>query len=224
MNFTEIIDIMSIIGTIAFSSMGTMIGIRKSMDLFGVITLGVITATGGGAIRDIILGILPQKVFQNSRDIILATITSIILFLLIYYNKEVIEKYYFKIYEKIISLFDAIGLGIFTVIGIKTAMDMGYSKNKFLLVFAGVITAVGGGMLRDIMTESTPFIFKKHIYACACIIGAISYLYLFKKINNELICMLIGAGIVIAIRLLSAYYHLDLPKIELMIKKDKNSL
>ena len=69
MDLTEIIDIMSIVGTIAFSSMGTMIGIRKNMDLFGVITLGVITATGGGAIRDIILGILPPKVFQNSRDI-----------------------------------------------------------------------------------------------------------------------------------------------------------
>ena len=140
--------------------MGTMIGIRKNMDLFGVITLGVITATGGGAIRDIILGILPPKVFQNSRDIILSIVTSSILFLLIYYNKEVVEKYYFKIYERVISLFDAIGLGIFTVIGINTAMDMGYFKNKFLLVFVGVITAVGGGMLRDIMTESTPFILK----------------------------------------------------------------
>ena len=78
-------------------------------------------------------------------------------------------------------------------------------------------------MLRDIMTESTPFILKKHIYACACIIGAISYLYLLRKINNELICMLIGAGVVIVIRLLSAYYHLDLPKIELVIKNDKSS-
>lgn len=223
MNLTEIIDIMSIVGTIAFSSMGTMIGIRKNMDLFGVITLGVVTATGGGAIRDIILGILPPKVFQNSRDIILSIITSVILFLLIYYNKEVVEKYYFKIYEKVISFFDAIGLGIFTVIGINTAMDMGYSKNKFLLIFVGVITAVGGGMLRDIMTESTPFIFKKHIYACACIIGAISYLYLLRKINNELICMLIGAGVVIVIRLLSAYYRLDLPKVELVIKNDKSS-
>lgn len=148
MDLTEIIDIMSIVGTIAFSSMGTMIGIRKNMDLFGVITLGVITATGGGAIRDIILGILPPKVFQNSRDIILSIVTSSILFLLIYYNKEVVEKYYFKIYERVISLFDAIGLGIFTVIGINTAMDMGYFKNKFLLVFVGVITAVGGGMLQ----------------------------------------------------------------------------
>lgn len=220
MNFSEtIINIMCFIGTIAFSSMGTMIGIREKMDVFGVNTLGVVTATGGGVIRDIILGIVPPKIFKDITSILLSMITSIILFIIIYFNKEVIEKYYFKMYEKIIALFDAIGLGVFTVIGMKTAMDMGYSSNKFLVVFVGVITAVGGGVLRDIMTGNMPFILKKHIYACACIIGAISYLYLFETFNNEIISMLFGTVVIVTIRLLSTYYRWNLPKIKLVITK-----
>ena len=110
------------------------------------------------------------------------------------------------------NAFDAIGLGVFTVVGIQTTLTVSGDSNIFLLIFVGVITSVGGGVLRDVLTGSMPFIFVKHIYASASLVGAVLYVILHNRINH-IVAMVISMGIVILIRFLAAKYRWNLPRI-----------
>lgn len=212
MEYTTIIFILEIIGTIAFASSGAMVGIRKNMDIFGVLVLGITTAVGGGCIRDLILGIHPPKMFHNFSYVGSAIVTSCLLFFLIYWKKELLESRFLETYEQFMNTFDAIGLGIFTVTGIRTAISVSDASNIFLLIFVGVVTGIGGGMLRDIMSGSTPFVFVKHVYACASLIGAVIYILLHNRLS-EASAMILSSVIVIVIRLLAAHYRWNLPRI-----------
>lgn len=109
-------------------------------------------------------------------------------------------------------IFDSLGLGLFTVVGVTTAVNIGYETTGFLQIFVGVLTGVGGGVLRDIMAGNTPYIFVKHVYASASIIGAIVCVLLGKQ-SGELTAMLIGAAAVFIIRILAAHYKWNLPRI-----------
>lgn len=209
------IFLLEIIGTIAFASSGAMLGIRKNMDIFGVNVLGITTAVGGGCIRDLLLGIHPPKMFQNLSYVGTAIVTSCLLFFVFYLKKELLESTFLERYERLMSTLDAVGLGIFTVMGIRTAMDLENSHlhNLFLWVFVGVVTGIGGGMMRDIMAGNTPFVFIKHVYACAALIGAFLYIFLYG-VMPDLAAMLISSGAVVVIRLLAAHYHWNLPRIQ----------
>ena len=209
------IFLLEIIGTIAFASSGAMLGIRKNMDIFGVNVLGITTAVGGGCIRDLLLGIHPPKMFQNLSYVGTAIVTSCLLFFVFYLKKELLESTFLERYERLMSTLDAVGLGIFTVMGIRTAMDLENSHlhNLSLWVFVGVVTGIGGGMMRDIMAGNTPFVFIKHVYACAALIGAFLYIFLYGVIP-DLAAMLISSGAVVVIRLLAAHYHWNLPRIQ----------
>lgn len=213
MEYTTLIFIMEIIGTIAFASSGAMVGIRKNMDIFGVLVLGITTAVGGGCIRDLILGIHPPKMFHNFSYVGAAIATSCLLFLILYIKKELLESRFLTVYEQFMNTFDAIGLGIFTVIGIRTAMGVYDDSNLFLMLFVGVVTGIGGGMLRDIMSGSTPFVFVKHVYACASLIGAVCYLLLHSRLSDAA-SVIISSAVVILIRLLAAHYRWNLPRIQ----------
>ena len=210
--YTTIVLVLEIIGTIAFASSGTMVGIRKKMDIFGVLVLGVTTAVGGGCIRDLILGIHPPRMFQNFIYVGTAIGTSLLIFLVLYKKRKLLEGSFIKTYEQIMNAFDAIGLGVFTVVGIQTTLTVSGDSNIFLLIFVGVITSVGGGVLRDVLTGSMPFIFVKHIYASASLVGAILYVILHNRINH-IVAMVISMGIVILIRFLAAKYRWNLPRI-----------
>ena len=118
---------------------------------------------------------------------------------------------YIVIYERIMNIFDAVGLAAFTVTGIDTAMMAGYGDYRFLSIFLGVLTGVGGGVLRDIMAGQTPYILKKHVYACASLAGALFYVYL-SDFLGESISMVAAAFLVVLIRLLATRYCWDLPK------------
>lgn len=209
------IFLLEIIGTIAFASSGAMLGIRKNMDIFGVNVLGITTAVGGGCIRDLLLGIHPPKMFQNLAYVGTAIFTSCLLFFLFYLKKELLESTFLERYERLMSTLDAVGLGIFTVMGIRTAMELKNSHlhNLFLLVFVGVVTGIGGGMMRDIMAGDTPFVFIKHVYACAALAGAFLYIFLYRLIP-DLAAMLISSAVVVVIRLLAAHYRWNLPRIQ----------
>lgn len=213
MNYETIIFILEIIGTIAFASSGALVGIRKNMDIFGVLVLGITTAVGGGCIRDLILGITPPKMFHNFAYVGAAIATSCLLFLLVYVKKKLLESRFLEIYERAMNTFDAIGLGIFTITGIRTAIAVSERPNLFLLIFVGVVTGIGGGMLRDIMSGSTPFVFVKHVYACASLAGAVLYILLYNRLS-EAAAMVISAVAVILIRLLAAHYRWNLPRIQ----------
>ncbi len=191
---------LEIIGTIAFAISGAMVGIEKKMDIFGVLVLGMTTAVGGGIIRDLLIGVVPPMAFQEPVYALTAIAVSIIVFLPFVRNR--INKI-----SKMILLMDSIGLGIFTVIGIKAAASF---NNAFLSIFLALVTGVGGGVLRDVFAQDRPMIFVKHFYASAAIIGAVVSLLLWN-INVET-SMIVGAATVIVLRILAAKFRWHLPK------------
>lgn len=208
-----IIFIMEMLGTVAFAASGAMVGVGRGMDIFGVCVLGVVTSVGGGMIRDIILGITPPGVFQNPVYAVVATITSCIVFTVLYVKKELLEGHFRETYDKIMLVMDSIGLGIFTVVGVNTGIGRGYLHNTFLLVFLGTITGVGGGLLRDMMAGVPPYIFVRHVYACASIVGAIACVYIYRSFG-AVEAMVVSSAVVILIRYLAAHYHWNLPKLD----------
>lgn len=208
------ITLMEIVGTIAFAISGAMVAVKKNMDILGIVILGITTAVGGGIIRDIILGNTPPQVFKNPTYPLIAFITSLVVFLFLYvYKKKNGHENLKKWYEKSLIVFDAIGLGIFTTVGISVAIQANERNSWFLYLFVGVITGVGGGILRDILADDTPYILVKHVYACASIIGAIICILLWNIVGKT-ISMFVGTVVVIIIRLLAAHYKWNLPKIK----------
>lgn len=205
--------ILEMIGTVAFAASGAMVGAGRKMDIFGVCVLGVVTSVGGGMIRDIILGINPPGVFQNPVYAAVATVTSCIVFIVLYQKKELLLGHFREVYDRVLLIMDTIGLGVFTVIGVNTGIQQGYVHDTFLLVFLGTITGVGGGLLRDMMAGVPPYIFVRHIYACASIAGAICCALLSERFGS-LEGMVIAAAVVILIRFLAAYYHWNLPRMD----------
>ena len=203
---------MEIIGTVAFASSGAMLAIQKEMDLFGVGVLGVTTAVGGGMIRDLILGIIPPLMFQKPVYTVTAIVTSMLLFVIISVKRNLKNDKITAAYNKIMLIFDTIGLGIFTVTGMNTAKNAGYDQT-FLLVFVGVITGVGGGLLRDIMAQEKPYILTKHIYACASVLGAVVCVCL-NVILDDLASMAAGLFVVVLVRIFATHYRWNLPKIK----------
>lgn len=215
MNYQGIITfIMEMIGTVAFAASGAMVGAKRKMDLFGICVLGVITAVGGGIIRDVILGLTPPGVFQNSIYALVATISSCVVFLVLYLKKELLQGTFRMAYDRVMLIMDSIGLAIFTVVGVNIGIRQGYIDNTFLLVFLGTITGVGGGLLRDMMAGVPPYIFVRHIYACASIIGALVCVWM-HRFFGAVEAMVVSSAVVLLIRYLAAHYRLDLPKLEL---------
>ncbi len=212
MNTEMLVFIIEIIGTVAFASSGAMVGIRKKMDIFGVIVMAITTAVGGGIIRDLILGIKPPNTFRNPVYVTYSIVTAVILFVIFYVKKQMLDSRALFYYEKIMILLDAIGLGAFTVIGVETAYAIGYGPQKFLLLFVGVITGVGGGVIRDMMAQQIPFILVKQVYACASLLGACVCVWLMPY--HKSFSMILGAVTVVIIRILAATYRWDLPKID----------
>lgn len=209
----ELLLFFEIIGTVAFAVSGAMVGLSKKMDIFGVVTLGTITAVGGGVIRDLILGNTPPATFQNPVYAVLAIVTSVIVFF------PAVRRFLFKnqkAYDKILLIMDSIGLGIFTAVGIETAYLMDH-RNVFLLVFVGMITGIGGGVIRDALAGNTPYIFVKHFYATASLIGALACIVLWCFFNSAA-AIYCGAAVVIILRLLAAKYRWSLPKSDIDMK------
>lgn len=208
----DIVFYMEILGTIAFAASGAMVGIERGMDIFGVCVLGVITAVGGGMIRDMILGNIPGALVRPVY-VAVAVSTALVVFIGLYFRKGLLQGKAGLLYDKAMFVMDSVGLGIFTVMGVMTGIQNGYQDNRFLLVFLGTLTGVGGGLLRDMMAEVPPYIFVKHIYACASIGGALSCVAIYRRFG-QIPAMLISSVLVILIRFLAAYYHWNLPRMK----------
>lgn len=205
----SIIFFMEILGTIAFAASGAMVGIRKRMDIFGICVLGVVTAVGGGMTRDVILGKLPSAL-QKPVYVEVSVVTALAIFILLYVKQDLLSGKMGTFYDKTMLIMDSVGLGIFTTLGVMTGIDNGYEWNTFLLVFIGMLTGVGGGLMRDMMAGEEPYIFVKHIYACASLVGALGCVWIYRE-WGRLPAVFIGAFIVMAIRFLAAYYRWNLP-------------
>ena len=197
---------------VAFAASGAMVGVERNMDIFGVSVLGVATAVGGGMIRDIVLGIIPPAVFTNPVYALVSVLASCIVFFIFYFKRELLQGHRRETYDKIMLAMDSVGLGIFTVVGVNTGIRQGYMDNVFLLVFLGTITGVGGGLLRDMMASVPPYIFVKHIYACASIIGAVVCVYMNRFVGNVQ-AMVVSSIVVVLIRYLAAHYRWNLPRL-----------
>jgi len=202
--------IFEVMGTIAFAISGAMIAIRHKMDLFGVAMLGLVTATGGGVIRDVIIGDTPPRVFRDSRYAMLAFGTALLVFIVLRFAKRLPAGRFSSVLDRLYFLSDTLGLAAFTVLGIRSVGG----ENGTLLLFVGVITGVGGGVLRDVFCGAVPSIFREHIYALASAAGAVCYILLLRTPLPEMASMLAGFGVVFIIRCLAAHYHWNLPKVE----------
>lgn len=204
---------MELAGTVAFSASGAAMAIRKGMDLFGVCVLGVITAVGGGMMRDVILGIVPSALLSPVY-VMTACLTALALFLGFSVCQCGLQGNLKTLSDQILLLMDAVGLGIFTVVGVNTGIQHGYAHELFLLVFLGTLTGVGGGLLRDVLAGEPPSILVRHIYACASIGGALSYIWAGRHLGS-LPALILSPALVVLIRILAARYRWNLPRISL---------
>ena len=214
MNLDVLIEIMNLIGDVAFAVSGAMTAIEKKMDIFGVCMLGIVTTVGGGMTRDVLLGIVPPVALRHPLDIGVATLVSCIVFVWVARKKHRNQNQN-PITTNMLNVSDAIGLGIFTVIGINVAQGQLKDADAFIMIVVGVITGVGGGVLRDVFSGSIPYIFKKHVYALASAVGAIAYVVL-DDFVGVVWATLLCAVLVIVIRLLATYYRWNLPRIQEM--------
>ena len=213
----DLFFIVEILGTIAFAISGAMIAIDRDLDVFGVIMLGCVTACGGGILRDMILGQTPPQSFINPVYLTTAAASAVVVFLYTKYrHKRITDPHNLgKLtldFDMPLNVIDAAGLGIFSVIGVQNTINAGYGDNMFFCVFLGACTGVGGGMLRDMMSSTTPAIFRKHIYALASIIGAIVY-YLVMPANKG-VAIVVTVVLVTVLRVLATIYRWSLPKIQ----------
>ena len=197
----NIIYILDLIGTAAFAASGAWVGVRKHMDLFGVLVLGVVTAVGGGTLRDLLLGDIPPFSLKNESYIYIAIVVSLIVFA---------NRVQFKTFEKPLLYFDAIGLGTFVVIGTTKALD--FHLGLLGAVLMGVMTGTAGGVIRDLFANQVPLIFRREIYASACVAGGLLLVALETVGTARPVAALLSAGTVISVRLLAIHYNWALPK------------
>lgn len=203
-----ILFILELVGIAAFAASGAMRALAKKMDIFGVATLGVITAVGGGVIRDVVLGNTPPETFRNPVYALVAVLVSVIIFI------PAVRKVIFikpVIYDMMMLVMDSVGLGIFTVVGIQSAYAVNAQSGMFLLVFVGMITGIGGGVIRDVLAGDTPYVFVKHFYACASLIGSVVCVLFWRNFGQDA-AIIGGALVVVVLRLLAAKFHWSLPK------------
>lgn len=214
MKFTELIYfIFEMIGTVAFAISGAMVAIRKKTDIFGVLVLSAVTALGGGIVRDILIGTLPPRMFSDYRYVLAAVVTALIVFIIAYIFRSAFARSY-NIVDAVNNIFDAVGLGIFTVTGARVAIDSGFTQNGILVVCLAVITGVGGGIIRDVMLTEIPFVLKKRIYAIASICGGTAYHLMVVNSIDKKIAAISCVVIVFVIRVLATVFKLDLPKVK----------
>ncbi|MDD5902154.1 MAG: trimeric intracellular cation channel family protein [Oscillospiraceae bacterium] len=203
--------VLELIGAAAFAISGAMAAIKRKADIFGVVFLGVITALGGGVIRDVLIGQLPPKMFVSYAYLLASLLVSLIVFFDAYIRRE---KYFAnkdKLSE-INNIFDAAGLAVFTISGMNTAM--GVSDNVILILTLGVITGVGGGMLRDMMTNTMPKVLRKRVYAVASLIGGALYYVLHLIGVNDILSAVIGMVTIFVLRVLATAYKWNLPSVK----------
>ena len=200
--------IFELLGTAAFAVSGAFVAIGKKMDLLGVAVLGMTTAVGGGIIRDLILGVTPPASLVNPLYALTAIGCALITFLPAVRRLLTGHR---LLWDKLLRIADSVGLGVFSVVGVRAAFAAGFGDNLSLQVFVGALTGVGGGVLRDVMANSTPYIFSKHIYACASIAGALVCAVLWR-FCGELPSMIAGAALTFVLRLLAAKFRWSLPK------------
>lgn len=196
----DILYILDLTGTAAFAISGALAGVRRQMDLLGILVLGIVTAIGGGTLRDILLGDTPPFCLKDETYLYV----SIIFALITFFTHHVVDRY-----SNALLYFDAIGLGTFVVIGTGKALD--FNTGFVGAIIMGMMTATAGGMIRDILSGQVPLILKKEVYATACLAGGILFFVLTQLGVPRTATMLLSALLVVTLRLLAIRYNWSLP-------------
>lgn len=207
----EMLVVLDVLGILSFSVSGALVAIKKKMDYLGVCILGVIASIGGGVMRDILIGRIPPVIFTDPLYLAVAFVSSTIFFLICYFDihkKASISVNH--LFENLFFWFDTVGLASFTVNGVLVGIN--YHESFFLCCFLGVITGVGGGVLRDLLATQVPAIFVKHVYAAASIAGAVVMMSLWNV--NHLAASISGMVVVIVIRFLARHFGWNFPKVK----------
>ena len=195
--------ILDLFGTMAFAVTGAFKAIEHKADIVGIIILATITGLAGGTIRDIVFGkTLPNSLIDPAY-VIITVISAIVLFLL--YSKM---KKHWNVFLK----FDAVGLGVFTVIGATFAYNL-FGMNFLIIVLSGMLTGIGGGILRDMFVNQTPIVFVKELYASASFIGAIVFYFTLLITNEVYAATILGIVLTTGLRLVAMKYNWNLPRV-----------
>lgn len=202
--YSSFLNIIDILGTFAFAVSGVFSAMEKKLDPFGILIISFVTAIGGGTIRDVLVGNFPVNWLQNDFTILVIFASAIITMLF---------GSHFKHLNKALFLFDALGLGLFTIAGIQIGLRKGFSGG--ICVALGTISACFGGVLRDVLLNKVPLIFQKEIYALACIIGGTIYYFLNQTNLNADVVRIVCIFLVFAIRIIAVRYNLSLPRVSL---------
>ncbi|MCM1450028.1 MAG: trimeric intracellular cation channel family protein [Clostridiales bacterium] len=200
--------IIEVIGTIAFAISGIRLAAYKNFDLFGAYTVGLVTAIGGGTLRDLLLDI---PVFWMQTPMYLS-VTAISLLVVILFKKVLVS------HNRMLFIFDTVGLALFVVIGIQKSLAVGYPM--WVAIIMGMITGAFGGVLRDILINEEPLFFRKDIYATACIAGGVAYWLVGLMSNDPIINQCACAIVVIALRMLAIRFNWSLPVISVNSNND----
>jgi uncharacterized membrane protein YeiH len=191
---------LDLFGVTVFAITGSLAAGRKHMDLLGVVVLAIVTAVGGGTIRDLFLGVAPVFWVSAPIYILVALITGIVIFILVRF---------YKIHEKVLSIADAFGLAVFTVLGTQKALALG--THVGIAVLMGVMTGAVGGVIRDMLSGEIPLILKKEIYATASLCGAITFCGISIALKNQNLAIVTSIIVTLGLRIAAIKWNLSLP-------------
>ena len=199
----EFIYVLDILGTFAFAVSGALVASDKKFDLFGLVIIAFVTAVGGGMLRHLLIDAHPINWIGDLNY--MYTIFLAVIFTFLFKSK-------IAHLSKTMFLFDTVGLSVFTLLGLEKGLS--FNLNPIIALIMGMISAVFGGVLRDVLTNKIPLIFEKEIYASACLIGGISYLLLTYFNMTENVIFVFSASIIVIIRVIAVKFKLQLPKIK----------
>ena len=198
-----VLFVIDVLGTFAFAISGALVALDKKFDMFGVLIIAFVTAVGGGMLRDILIDAHPINWIGNLNYVYIIVAAVVCTFL---FRSKIAHL------SKTMFLFDTIGIGVFTLLGLKKGLA--FDLHPVIALIMGMISAVFGGVLRDVLTNNVPLIFEKEIYASACLAGGIIYLILDFLHVQEHVNFVISASVIVAIRVVVVKFKLELPKIE----------
>lgn len=193
-------NILDFLGIISFAISGSLVAMRKKLDPFGVFIIAFATSVGGGTLRDVLTGAQPVFWMKN---------TSVIFIIMASYFFAIIFRKKLKYLNKSLFLFDTIGLGLYTIMGTEIGLKANF--HPVVIISIATMSASFGGVIRDILCNEVPVIFRKEIYATACVFGSITYLVLHNFGFNETIVYVSTSLMVISIRLIAVLLKLSLP-------------
>lgn len=203
----SLFNVLDLLGTIAFAISGALAAMNRRLDLFGIFIIAFVTAIGGGTVRDILIGNTPVTWMENIIYIYLIGVVTI--FAIIFRRK-------LNHLKTSLFLFDTIGLGVFTITGVEIGVQSGL--NPIISITLGAMTGTFGGVIRDILCNEIPVIFRKEIYATACLVGGLAFVILYELGMNQDVIYIVTSLTVIAIRLVVVRYGISLPSFYLSSK------